>query len=213
MKNYKHIFWDWNGTIIDDVKAACLSVNDMLIKRDMSQITMTQYYKYIDTPISRFYENLFDLNIVTFDIISKEFSKGYKKYLNEKPLMNGIDEVLNNLQIKEKNQVILSSSNILDITSKTKKYNVKKYFTNILAHNNFNAESKILLAKNYIKSNKINTENIIVIGDTLHDYKVAQSLECDCILTTQGHQSMKELSIAKEAIIIKDIKDVLNIVK
>ena len=46
------VFWDYNGTLIDDVGTALESVNDMLRKRDMPCINMEQYKSYIDTPIS-----------------------------------------------------------------------------------------------------------------------------------------------------------------
>ena len=64
MKTPKTVIWDWNGTLADDGYASLLVVNDILAKRNMPPITMDQYYQYIDTPISRFYEHLFDLNKV-----------------------------------------------------------------------------------------------------------------------------------------------------
>lgn len=70
------ILWDWNGTLADDGYASLLAVNDMLEKRSMPAITMEQYYAYIDTPISKFYEHIFDLNQVTMDVIAREFAEG-----------------------------------------------------------------------------------------------------------------------------------------
>ena len=52
---YKCVVWDWNGTIVDDVNASLMSVNDMLIKRNMPVINLQQYHSYLDTPISKFY--------------------------------------------------------------------------------------------------------------------------------------------------------------
>ena len=74
------ILWDWNGTLADDGYASLLAVNDMLEKRSMPAITMEQYYQYIDTPISKFYEHLFDLNQVTMDTIAVEFAEGYARH-------------------------------------------------------------------------------------------------------------------------------------
>ena len=37
---YKHIFWDFNGTIIDDVHNALSFVNDMLERKGMKPINL-----------------------------------------------------------------------------------------------------------------------------------------------------------------------------
>lgn len=213
MKDYKYILWDWNGTIIDDVQVACSSVNDMLVKRDLPVITMEQYYSYIDTPIYKFYEHLFDLNVVTFDIIAKEFNAGYKKHLQQQPLMPGINLVLDAMGEKGKQQVIVSASNKNQLLDNARKYCVLGYFNKVLAFDNFTAESKVSMAEAFVREYKICPENTVVIGDTLHDYQMAQAVGCDCILTTQGHQSRKELSRANHAVILDDIVNVLEIIK
>ena len=39
----KQVIWDFNGTILDDI-ALCLSIiNTMLAKRNLSQLTLTDY--------------------------------------------------------------------------------------------------------------------------------------------------------------------------
>ena len=39
---YKHIIWDWNGTLLDDCDLCLQSFNISLKKRDLSQITKKQ---------------------------------------------------------------------------------------------------------------------------------------------------------------------------
>ena len=39
-KKYSAIIWDYNGTLIDDVRTALLSVNDILRRRSMEPITI-----------------------------------------------------------------------------------------------------------------------------------------------------------------------------
>ncbi|MDZ7764061.1 MAG: HAD hydrolase-like protein [Melioribacteraceae bacterium] len=33
-----------------------------------------------------------------------------------------------------------------------------------------------------------------MIGDTIHDYEVAQEIGADCLLTAEGHQSYERLA-------------------
>ena len=72
-QKYTHVMWDWNGTLLDDVGAALKSVNEMLLRRGLEQITMAQYHEYIDIPIRKFYENMFDLEKEDYTQILKEY--------------------------------------------------------------------------------------------------------------------------------------------
>ena len=55
---YSHIFWDFNGTIIDDVGNALQCVNDMLERKGRQPITLDDYYTYVETPIIGFYRHI-----------------------------------------------------------------------------------------------------------------------------------------------------------
>ena len=45
-----HVFWDWNGTLCDDVLLSLEAVNQMLRKRSRPPIGLDEYYRYIDVP-------------------------------------------------------------------------------------------------------------------------------------------------------------------
>ncbi|MDP2335749.1 MAG: HAD hydrolase-like protein [Bacteroidota bacterium] len=40
---------------------------------------------------------------------------------------------------------------------------------------------------------KLNANELILIGDTVHDFEVATVLGCRCVLIANGHQSKKVL--------------------
>ena len=96
MKRYKVVIWDWNGTLADDVGASLLATNDILKNHGKAPIDMVQYYEYIDTPISRFYAHLFDLDEVPMSVIGPEFSEYYPKYFEG--LHKGAGRLLRTLQ-------------------------------------------------------------------------------------------------------------------
>ncbi|HHZ05637.1 MAG TPA: HAD family hydrolase [Clostridiales bacterium] len=200
-KRYDCIIWDWNGTLIDDVSVALSSVNDMLIKRNMKTIDIQDYYNYIDTPIIRFYEHLFDLNIVTFDTIAKEFAIGYDKHIPENPVMDNAREMLGFFKEQSISQLIISASNQEKIDAAAKAYGLYEYFACVSGADNINAESKIHRAKNIIKSFNSSWDKTLVIGDTLHDFQMAQHLGVDCVLLSRGHQGKADLQTANVPVI------------
>ena len=194
MKRYKVVIWDWNGTLADDVGASLLATNDILKNHGKAPIDMVQYYEYIDTPISRFYAHLFDLDEVPMSVIGPEFSEYYPKYFEG--LHKGAGQLLRMLQRAGVRQVILSSSHADCITRDAERFEVLPYFEKILAADDLLAGSKVERGKAWIESQEIAPEDMVMIGDTLHDFDTARAMGVDCILCAIGHQSEADLRTA-----------------
>lgn len=201
MKEYSTIIWDFNGTIIDDVMPSLKAVNDMLIKRNQTPIDLDVYYSAVDVPIWKFYEKVFLSGTITPEEAIEEYDKGYEKYLPEKPLMNGIVEVLSCFKEKGKRQIIVSASHIDKVNSRLEDLSIREYFSTVLAHSDYNAKDKTYLAKAYLMENNISPDNVVVIGDCVFDFQMADALGCDCILNTKGHQSRREFSLVSAKVI------------
>lgn len=192
-KIYDCIVWDWNGTLIDDVFVALNAVNDMLIKRQKPTITIEQYYEYFDTPISKFYSRIFTENEITFNTIANEFAYGYKKHLQKKPIFTGAPELLSQIKQSGCKQLIISSSNQKKVEDDIRCFELFQYFDAISGADNHFAQSKVQRANRVIEQLYLSDKNILVIGDTLHDYQMAQSLKADCVLSSCGHQGKEDL--------------------
>lgn len=212
MKEYKVIIWDFNGTLIDDIDAALSSVNDMLTRRNLPVISFEQYASYVDTPIIKFYEHIFDdLYSMDFGVIANEFNDGYEKHLKSPAVMPCAHEVLEHFNSLGKLQTVISATHIDKVTNRLREFGLEAYFDKILAHNNLIAEDKTHLAVRYFAEKDIKSHEAVVIGDCVADFKMAEALGCDCILTTQGHQSRKEFA-ATTAVIINSLTELKNII-
>lgn len=212
MKEYKVIIWDFNGTLIDDVKAALESVNDMLRRRNLPLINMEQYASYVDTPIIKFYEHIFDdLYSMDFGEIAIEFNEGYEKHLPQRAVMADAEDVLEYFNFKGKLQTVISATHIDKVTNRLNEFGLSGYFDKILAHNNLIAEDKTHLAVKYFAEKGINPCEAVVIGDCVADFKMAEAIGCDCILTSQGHQSRKEFA-ETTATVIDSLSELKNLI-
>lgn len=187
------VFWDYNGTLIDDVGTALESVNDMLRKRDMPCIDLEQYKSYIDTPISKFYEHLFDLNEIPFEVIANEFDVGYEKYISADPVMGGARELLSHFSKLGSFQAIISGSQQSVIEQGAKRYGLYGYFDLISGADDHYVNSKVKRAESIAKRHCKSSDEILVIGDCVQDFEVSRALGAHCILLTAGHQSRKDL--------------------
>jgi phosphoglycolate phosphatase len=192
--NEKNIFWDWNGTLLDDANI-CLSVmNDMLKKRQMKLLNLDYYKEVFGFPVKDYYEKLgFDFKNESFEALSLEFHENYSSHILAMSLATDTEFVLNYFKEKEKNNIILSAMQQDLLMSMIKQTGLKPYFSDILGIDNIFGHSKSSIAVDYLKRNKIRSTDIILIGDTLHDFEVASEIGCNCILIANGHQSKGRL--------------------
>lgn len=209
MAIYSHIFWDWNGTLLDDVNTALQSVNEMLKLRGMQAIDLDIYYEYIGTPIRGFYEKLFDLEKENYDNILAEYHSLYAKLLPQTKLAKGGLEVLEKAKALGVKQTLLSSSEQNQLDAQVKHFGIYDYFEDVLGAENFLAGGKTMRAKAHIEKNKIDSGSLLVVGDLVQDCEMAKAVGADCILLAAGHQGLKQLEKAG-APIISQIDEVLK---
>lgn len=208
--NSSCIFWDYNGTLIDDVEVALESVNDMLRKRSLPLINLKQYKSYIDTPISKFYEHIFDLNEVSFDTIAHEFQQGYDRHIGEDPVMHGAKDLLEYFSKRNMVQALISGSQQSVIESGARRYGLYDYFDVISGADDHYVHSKVGRAQAIAKSYALSSDEILVIGDCVQDFMVSKALGANCVLLSAGHQSREDLT-ATGAVVVDSLLDICGI--
>lgn len=208
---YKCVVWDWNGTIIDDIQASLLSVNDMLIRRDLPIINLQQYHSYLDTPIYKFYEHIFNLDEIPFDVIQKEFNEGYNKHIKVNPLNTGATDIMKLLKNNGVKQLIVSSSHQCIVETGAEKLGVSRFMECISGSNDNFVGSKVERAISVISKITQDYSQVVVIGDTLHDCQLANEIGADCILLSTGHQSKEDLLTTNKPVInsLKELTEYL----
>jgi phosphoglycolate phosphatase len=193
--NYKHVIWDWNGTLINDVWLVVEIMNKMLKKRHLPGIDSKKYKEIFDFPVTKYYLKLgFDFSNEAFEELSDEFISEYYQRFNECKLFNEVEEVLKKIKDRGVPQSILSASKEDVLIEKIKHYGIDKYFCSIIGLENHYAESKVDKGKKWIAKLNLSPQNVLLIGDTIHDYDVSKHMGCDCLLVANGHHSYKKLA-------------------
>lgn len=190
---YDHIFWDWNGTLLNDVTISIDSVNLSLSKRNLSLMTMERYDRTFSFPVIDYYRGLgFDLEKESYDDLAHEFMANYESMLKDATLHNNVINTLERFHKLNVPQYILSASEKTILLAGVAKYNLAKYFTDIIALDNIYASGKIELGKAWFAKNPIKGKSVL-IGDMPHDFDVANELNMDCILISSGHSTREKL--------------------
>lgn len=208
---YTHIIWDWNGTLFDDVDWCFSIINLMLKKRNMKTLNcMEDYHKVFCFPIVQYYENVgFDFEKEPFKELAKEYISLYHDDNNNLTLHKDAERVLRTLADNGITQIILSASEKQNLLTQMKSFTISSYFDEILGISDIYAKSKIEAGMDYIR--RANIKKAVLIGDTKHDFEVAQALGTDCILISNGHQSKGDLLSCNVPVLDK-IDDVLGLI-
>ncbi len=198
----KNVFFDFNGTLINDVNLCIDLLNKFLENQNKKLVTKERYKEIFRFPIQEYYRLAgIDFNIESYESLSIKFIEEYqpKSYLCG--LYDGVYETLEFLKNKNINLYVLSASEINNLKKQCDMYKISGFFKEIIGLDNIHAASKIDVAKEYIKNHNINPSETIFIGDTLHDVEVADAIGVNCFLVSCGHQSVNVLKQAKKTII------------
>jgi phosphoglycolate phosphatase len=190
---YDYIIWDFNGTIFDDVQIDIDSLNVLLEKRGLPVVNSREEYKEgFMFPIKQWYVNRgFDFEKESFDDVAVEWLDTYLSREPEAGLVKGVAETLEFFRKMNVKQVIISASEISMLRRQLKMLGVEEYFEEILGLDNYYAAGKKGIALEWRKKHP--TEKLLFLGDTDHDYFVAEAIEADCVLISEGHQSADKL--------------------
>jgi|FLOH01.1.fsa_nt_gi phosphoglycolate phosphatase len=190
----KTIIWDWNGTLLDDADYCVKCMNKVLSKRKIPQIDIDRYREVFTFPVREYYKTIgFNLNQETFEIPAMEFIDHYYSGLNEVNLQRKAKETLLFFKKLGFKQFVLSAMEHSNLINSLTDKGLVNYFDEVSGINNHYAHSKLEMGIDLVNKIGITLSEILLIGDTIHDFEVASGLGVDCILVANGHQSKKRL--------------------
>lgn len=195
MATYNHIIWDWNGTLLDDLQACVDAINILLTRRHLPRVTVQQYLDVFDFPVRNYYLKLgFDFSRDNWNDVAVEYHAAYATTSLAAPLRQGAKAALDRLQANDIGVSILSACELGLLKRMMKERGIIHYFEHIYGLDDLYAASKVDLGHSLLKKTGLPRENTLMVGDTTHDYEVAQAMGIPCLLMTGGHQSEAKLA-------------------
>ena len=126
-------------------------------------------------------------------IIAEKYMEDYVPASAACPLADGAMDALEAFKAAGVRQVILSASNLDTLRRQTDERGVTGYFDRLLGLGDIYAKSKVEVGLAYLKENGFDPARAVMIGDSVHDYEVAQALGVRCVLQSGGHQPPEKL--------------------
>lgn len=207
ISNYKHVIWDWNGTLLNDVDFCRRIINRILDENNLPVLSSKKYREIFTFPVQNYYQAAgLDFSKISFEVLGKDFIDEYEEKKLSCSLFENAVDVLSSIHKKGIGQSVLSAYLHDNLVSILDHYNLTKYFDNIIGLDNIYAGSKTHLGLSLVEQLKLPKEQLLFIGDTLHDAEVAQAMGVHSILIANGHQVKKKL-IANDNFILDNLLD------
>ena len=203
------VLWDWNGSLLDDV-ALCVDALNRLLRsyHYPQQYSLDQYREIFGFPIEDYYIRAgFDFSKNSYKELADDYMQDYLARAGVCPLAEGAVPALSLLKGAGVQQVILSASSLPVLEQQVTERGVRPYFDRLLGLDNIYARSKVEVGLAYLaelKQRGAVPAQAVMIGDSVHDFEVAQALGVRCVLQAAGHQSAQQLR-ATGAPVVPDV--------
>mgnify|MGYP006268375777 CR=1 FL=1 len=210
LRDYRHIVWDWNGTLLDDTWLCCAALNHLLTQDGHPTVDPVRYRKIFQFPVIKVYQAIgFTPDEHSFEAMSVRFMHHYESRKYECALHPGAMELLQGFQSRGLTQSVLSAYE-RDLLNKTlEEYRLTEYFVKICGGDDIHARSKAQRAQRHLEDLSHAPESVLYIGDTAHDAEAAAAMQVDCILVGHGHQHPERLQDLNVRV-VNDFSALLN---
>ena len=190
-----YILWDWNGTLLDDTDASIAALNETLRRRRLPPITRDWYREHFAFPVRPFYAQCgIDLAHEAWDALAREYHETYAR--EPKTLNRETRAALAAARDAGCGQSIISALRQDLLDAAVDSFGLRAFFDFTYGTNNLDGASKLVRARELLAqlaSRGVAPENVVLVGDALHDKEVADALGVRCILCAQGGHSAARL--------------------
>ncbi len=190
----KAVIWDFNGTLIDDMHICVDAINVLLKARNLPEIDLKTYKRLFTFPVRDYYKAIgFDFSKEAFEIPALAFMDLYVDRIYTARLFDGVRDILNRISQAGIQQYVLSAMEQGLLEKLLHHYEISHHFEVIQGIDDHFGGGKTERGKSLLKKIPVRPDEVLFVGDTLHDAEVAASLVVEVVLLGQGHQSPERL--------------------
>lgn len=194
MAAFRHVVWDWNGTLLDDARLCVDIMNELLRRRALPPLSMDFYRAAIEFPVSGYYERIgFDFSAQPFEEVSGEYAAMYRALWRGCALHAGAREAMESLRAAGVGQSVLSASMREHLEEQLGHFGLSGYLEKATGADNHHGRGKQGLARAHLEALGVAPRDALFVGDTRHDAEAAESAGCACLLVSFGHYGAERL--------------------
>ncbi len=194
----RHIIWDWNGTLFDDLHLTVEAVNESLAKFNVPPIDSDRYRDHYTRPVALFYERLLDRDITVEEwrLIDTTFHDFYRLALPRAQLARDARSALESVRDRGWSQSILSMWWHEELVPFVTGYGLDPLMVRVDGNRGDAGETKRAHLERHLSDLGAAHDVILVVGDSLDDAQAAAEAGVPCVLYDGGAHHRSELEAA-----------------
>jgi phosphoglycolate phosphatase len=190
----KIVFWDWNGTLVNDAPVLCDVFNAVVEPRGGSPLSLDQYREVYRHPIRSMYEMVgFDFDRHSFEEVAHLWHQEYQARVPTIQLHHDSLAALESLKRRGSRQFVLSALPHDLLVQSVASFALGHFFEEVCGISNSLGISKVEEGRTLVERLQIPGSDITIIGDSSHDAEVAREIAANCILVARGGESRTRL--------------------
>jgi len=199
----RHVIWDWNGTLFDDLPIVVESVNVSLDRFEADPITAEGYRDHYTRPVYRFYERLLgrEVTAAEWESIDVTFHEAYRRRLAAAALTRDARPAMEAVSAGGASQSLLSMWWHDELLPATESHDVARWMVRIDGNRGEAGETKAIHLAKHVRSlvdvvPGLEAAECLVVGDSLDDAVAAREVGVPCVLYDGGSHHRSELDAA-----------------
>ncbi|MEV7427847.1 HAD hydrolase-like protein [Streptomyces sp. NPDC091212] len=198
-KQYAHLVWDWNGTVLDDIQAVIGATNAAFAEIGLEPISLDRYRELYRVPIPRFYERLMGRlpSDAEWAAMDETFHRHYTERRPGCGLTAGVEELLSEWSLAGGSHSLLSMYGHRELLPVVRGYGIERHFLRIDGRTGPSGGSKAVHMERHLTSlaaaGSISADRTVVIGDAVDDAVAAAHVGARAVLYTGGSHSRTAL--------------------
>lgn len=190
----RHVIWDWNGTLADDLPAVVDSVNLSLASIGEAPITADDYRNHYTRPVRLFYDRLLRRAVTDTEwaSIDMTFHNAYAALANHVPLAADARDAIEAVASAGASQSILSMWWHDDLLPEVRRHGLEGFMVRVDGNTKDAGETKQRLLEIHLQ--ELATGNgAVMVGDAMDDARAALDIGIPCVLYDGGSHHRPEL--------------------
>ncbi len=195
MPPMRHVVWDWNGTLFDDLHIVVEAVNAALASVDAEPIDAEGYRTHYGRPVHVFYERLLGRRLAAEEWrrIDEGFHDAYRAALGRAGLTADACQALAEVAGAGRTQSLLSMWWHDELVPFVARFGVDGYMLRVDGNRRDAGEVKAEHLRSHLASLGVDAPDALVVGDALDDARAAAEVGARCVLYDGGSHHRHEL--------------------
>jgi phosphoglycolate phosphatase len=190
------VVWDWNGTLLDDLDTCVDVANQLLGEFGLPGLAnVAEYHAKFRFPIVEYYADLgFDTSPTgNFPHAAQRYMELYGAASAQCQLHKGAVEALASVHESGVRQVVISASQQDNLRAQLQPFGLDAYLDGIHGIDDIYAASKEGVARRWLADEGLSGDDVLFVGDSEHDFEIAQAVGARCVLFSGGHHARLHL--------------------